>query len=45
MTTLLEELLYELPENRTPHVVVDRDFVRGHLSAIVEDDDLRRYIL
>ncbi|MFV2005828.1 MAG: ATP-dependent protease ATPase subunit HslU [Longimicrobiales bacterium] len=45
MTTLLEEMLFDLPEGRGPKVVVDRAFVREHLSEIVEDVDLRRYIL
>ena len=45
MTTLLEELLYELPESPRLRVVADRAFVRKRLEAIVEDDDLKRYIL
>jgi ATP-dependent HslUV protease ATP-binding subunit HslU len=46
MTTLLEEMLFELPDGKDPGaVVVDREFVTRNLSAIVEDEDLRRYIL
>ncbi|MCH7562304.1 MAG: ATP-dependent protease ATPase subunit HslU [Gemmatimonadetes bacterium] len=45
MTTLLEDMLFDLPEGRGPRVVVDRAFVQEHLSEIVEDTDLRRYIL
>jgi ATP-dependent HslUV protease ATP-binding subunit HslU len=45
MTTLLEEVLYQLPEESPGEVVVDTDFVREHLHAIVQDEDLRRYIL
>lgn len=45
MTTLLEDMLFDLPEGRGPKVVVDRAFVQEHLSEIVEDADLRRYIL
>lgn len=45
MTTLLEDMLFDLPEGRGPKVVVDRAFVQDHLSEIVEDVDLRRYIL
>ena len=45
MTTLLEEVLYGLPEDSPGTVVVDRDFVRRHLDSIVQDEDLRRYIL
>jgi len=45
LTTLLESVLYGLPEDDLREIVVDRDFVREHLSAIVDDADLRRYIL
>ena len=45
MTTLLEEALFELPESGERALRVDKDFVRRHLDAIVEDEDLRRYIL
>jgi ATP-dependent HslUV protease ATP-binding subunit HslU len=45
MTTLLEESLFELPESGVRTLKVDREFVRKHLQAIVEDEDLRRYIL
>ena len=45
LTTLLESVLYGLPEDKLGNIVVDRDFVQDNLSAIVEDADLRRYIL
>ena len=45
LTTLLESVLYGLPEDDLRKIVVDRNFVRDNLSAIVEDADLRRYIL
>ena len=45
LTTLLESVLYGLPEDDLREIVVDRDFVRENLSAIVDDADLRRYIL
>jgi ATP-dependent HslUV protease ATP-binding subunit HslU len=45
MTTLLEHALFELPESGERTLRVDREFVRQHLEAIVEDEDLRRYIL
>ena len=45
LTTLLESVLYGLPEDDRREIVVDRDFVRDNLSAIVDDADLRRYIL
>ena len=45
MTTLLEEVLFGLPEAGTRSLRIDKEFVRLHLQAIVEDEDLRRYIL
>ena len=45
MTTLLEEVLFELPDGETRHVRVDAEFVNRHLDAIADDEDLRRYIL
>lgn len=45
MTTLLEDVLYELPDRGTDPVVVDAAMVRERLKAISEDEDLRKYIL
>jgi ATP-dependent HslUV protease ATP-binding subunit HslU len=45
MTTLLEELLYELPDRGTDPVTIDAAAVRDRLKAVVEDEDLRKYIL
>ena len=45
MTTLLEEVLYELPDSAKGDIVVDRALVTERLKTIVEDEDLRRYIL
>ena len=45
MTTLLEEVLYDLPESGTGPLLVDRTFVRDRLKKVAEDEDLRRYIL
>jgi len=45
MTTLLEDVLYELPDQAHGTVVVDAELVRGRLRKVVEDEDLRRYIL
>jgi ATP-dependent HslUV protease ATP-binding subunit HslU len=45
MTTLLEDVLYELPDRASKKIVVDADLVRERLKAIVEDEDLRKYIL
>ena len=45
MTTLLEELLFELPDRGKAPEVIDAAVVRMRLSAIAEDEDLRKYIL
>jgi ATP-dependent HslUV protease ATP-binding subunit HslU len=45
MTTLLEAVLYELPERGTATETIDGGTVRTRLAAIVEDEDLRKYIL
>src|SRR5512133_2599289 len=45
MTTLLEEVLYDLPDGRTERVTVDAKVVRERLKAIADDEDLRKYIL
>ena len=45
MTTLLEDVLYELPDRDSKDITVDRALVIERLKEIVEDEDLRRYIL
>ncbi|HJU91018.1 MAG TPA: ATP-dependent protease ATPase subunit HslU [Gemmatimonadaceae bacterium] len=45
MSTLLEDVLYELPDRGKADIVVDRNVVQDRLKTIVEDEDLRRYIL
>ncbi len=45
MATLMEELLFELPEWPEKNIVVSADTVRSRLAAVLGDDDLRRYIL
>jgi ATP-dependent HslUV protease ATP-binding subunit HslU len=45
MTTLLEELMFELPDRGTAPEVVDGGVVRARLAAIAEDEDLRKFIL
>jgi ATP-dependent HslUV protease ATP-binding subunit HslU len=45
MTTLLEDVLYELPDRGTAPITIDASDVTDRLKAIVEDEDLRRYIL
>ncbi|HEX6589338.1 MAG TPA: ATP-dependent protease ATPase subunit HslU [Longimicrobiales bacterium] len=45
LTTLLEEFLFELPDDRHRAIRIDAPAVRERLSKIAEDEDLRRYIL
>ncbi len=45
MTTLLEEVLFELPDYPTKHIVFDQQAVRDRLERILDDEDLRKYIL
>jgi ATP-dependent HslUV protease ATP-binding subunit HslU len=45
MTTQLEETLFELPDKSVTRIVVNAEVVREKLKAIVEDEDLRKYIL
>ena len=45
LTTVLENLLFDLPDRSKETVLVDPSFVRDRLSGILEDEDLQRYIL
>ena len=45
MEKLLEELSFEAPDLGGSHTVVDGEFVRARLEALVRDEDLSRYIL
>jgi ATP-dependent HslUV protease ATP-binding subunit HslU len=45
MTTLLEDVLFDLPELAEKRIKFDGDRVRDRLGKIVDDEDLRRYIL
>jgi ATP-dependent HslUV protease ATP-binding subunit HslU len=45
MTTLLEDVLYGLPDSGAREVRVDQALVRARLNTIADDEDLRRYIL
>ncbi len=45
LTTLLEDTLYDLPTVNEKQIVFDRARVKERLDRIVEDEDLRRYIL
>jgi ATP-dependent HslUV protease ATP-binding subunit HslU len=45
MTTQLESTLFDLPDPSISRIVVNAEAVREKLKAIVEDEDLRKYIL
>jgi ATP-dependent HslUV protease ATP-binding subunit HslU len=45
MSTVMDEVLFELPNYPEKHIVFDAERVRGKLAKIIDDDDLRRYIL
>ncbi len=45
MTTLLEDVLYELPDRGTQPINIDAAGVRDRLRSIADDEDLRKYIL
>jgi ATP-dependent HslUV protease ATP-binding subunit HslU len=47
MTTLLEDILFDLPDPQAlgTRITIDGNFVRDRLKSVVEDEDLRKYIL
>jgi len=45
LTTLLEEIMFDLPDAGVGDITIDDVSVRDRLKGIVEDEDLRRYIL
>jgi ATP-dependent HslUV protease ATP-binding subunit HslU len=45
LTTLLDEILFELPETKSGPITINAGDVRSRLKSILEDEDLRRYIL
>jgi ATP-dependent HslUV protease ATP-binding subunit HslU len=45
LTSLLEDILFDLPAENLRDVTIDRQTVTEKLAAIVADDDLARYIL
>ncbi len=45
MTTLLEEILFNVPEMKKKKLLIDAKEVKKKLEAIVKDEDLSRYIL
>jgi ATP-dependent HslUV protease ATP-binding subunit HslU len=45
LTTLLDEILFNLPDQTQPVFTIDADTVRDKLRSIADDEDLRKYIL
>ncbi len=45
MSSLLEDVLFTLPDRGRDPIVIDGATVRDRLKAIAEDEDLRKYIL
>ncbi|MGH7554324.1 MAG: ATP-dependent protease ATPase subunit HslU [Longimicrobiales bacterium] len=45
LTTLLDDILFDLPEAKKGNITISGQDVRDRLKAILEDEDLRRYIL
>ena len=45
MASLMEDVLFELPNYPEKQIVFDAAGVKERLARIVNDDDLRRYIL
>jgi ATP-dependent HslUV protease ATP-binding subunit HslU len=45
LTTLLEDVMFDLPDSGAGALTIGAEFVRERLAEIAEDEDLRRYIL
>jgi ATP-dependent HslUV protease ATP-binding subunit HslU len=45
MTSLLEDILFDLPDKKIKKISIDKKTVQKKLSNLSEDEDLRRYIL
>jgi ATP-dependent HslUV protease ATP-binding subunit HslU len=45
LTTLLEDVMFDLPDLADKRILIDPERVRDRLKVIVEDEDLRKYIL
>jgi ATP-dependent HslUV protease ATP-binding subunit HslU len=45
MTTLLDEILFDLPDPDLEKITIDQKTVKARLEKIMEDEDLARYIL
>ena len=45
LTTLLEDILFSVPDSKRKRIKVTREMVSGTLQDIIEDEDLSRFIL
>ena len=45
MTSLLEDILFDLPDKKMTKILINKKTVQKKLSNLSEDEDLRRYIL
>ncbi|MCG2715980.1 MAG: ATP-dependent protease ATPase subunit HslU [Candidatus Marinimicrobia bacterium] len=45
LTTLLEDMLFKIPDKSIKEVKISKDIVKKRLSKIIKDRDLSRYIL
>ncbi len=45
MTTLLEDILFNVPDIKEKTIKITQRYVQDHLKEIIEDEDLSRYIL
>ncbi len=45
LTTLLEDIMFDIPEAGSSELAVDEELVRQRLAKVIKDEDLRRYIL
>lgn len=45
MTAVLEEIMFEVPEAKTKKIKITKTKVQRTLKEIIEDEDLRKYIL
>ena len=45
MTTLLEDVLFDLPDGSERTITITAEDVKQRLASVVQNDDLRKYIL
>jgi len=45
MTTLLEDIMFDYPGRKTKTIKLTKTAVKKRLDAVLEDEDLSKYIL